>query len=303
MSFISVRNLTKVYNKKVPQFWLKSLIHPKYVSFKAVDSLSFEIEEGEIFGLLGPNGAGKTTTIQLMCGLLFPTKGSVLIDGLPLNSNFRKLSNRFNVLFADKMLYNRLTGKDNLVYYGNLYTVPDPQKRANELLELMELTQWKDSYVEHYSLGMRMKLALARALINDPEILYLDEPTLGLDVRNAEFVRNLLKKLNRTLVLTTHYLNEAIALCDRIGILKKGKIEYLDSPSNLKKRYARTRTFLLDTDNNDAVKEILQTNPYIEEIKEKNMKLEIVIKNCDNYFEVLSDISDFKLFEFSEQKT
>ncbi|MHA1278824.1 MAG: ATP-binding cassette domain-containing protein, partial [Candidatus Helarchaeota archaeon] len=158
-------------------------------------------------------------------------------------------------------------------------------------------------FVEFFSLGMRMKLALARSLLNKPKILYLDEPTLGLDVKNAEFVRGLLKKLNCTILLTTHYLNEAILLCDRIGILQKGKLIHIGTPEELKKRNLSQRVFLINTNDNKAVKEILIENPLIDEIIEKNRRLELYLKSCENYFDILKDIQKFKLFEFQELKT
>ena len=303
MSIIKVENLTKVFKKQLHRNFLKALILPKYENFIAVDSISFEIKKSETFGLLGPNGAGKTTTIKLLCGLEYPTTGNIFIDGLDLKTNFNIICGRFNVLFSDKLLYNRLSAFDNLVFYGNLYSIENPEERAEQLIELVGLMPWKDQYIESFSLGMRMKLALARALINDPEIVYLDEPTLGLDVKNAEFVRDFLKKLDRTILLTTHYLNEAIMLCDRIGILQNGKLIHFDTPENLKKQRASQRSFLIDTNDNQAVRKILKANPMVENIIEKNMKLEIFIRNCDDYFKVLNDIQGFKLYQFQELKT
>ena len=300
---ITVKNLTKIFKKQVPQFWLKSLLLPKYEDFKAVDSISFEIKKGEIFGLLGPNGAGKTTTIRMLCGIEYPSGGTISIDGLELQSHYRQICEKFNVLFSDKLLYNRLTAYDNLVFYANLYPIGDPEKRAKELLEFMDLIAWKDQYVENFSLGMRMKLALARTLVNDPELLYLDEPTLGLDVKNAETIRTLLKTFNRTILLTTHYLNEAIALCNRIGILQHGKLMYIDTPANLKRIYTENRAFLIDTNDNQAAKKILAKNSYVKSIEERNTKLEIYLKKCENYFDILNDIKHLKLIEFQELNT
>jgi len=300
---IKVENLTKIFKKQVPQFWLKSIIHPKFEKFKAVDSVSFEIKKGETFGLLGPNGAGKTTTIRMLCGIEHPSGGTIYIDGLELERHFRQISEKFNVLFSDKLLYNRLTAYDNLVFYANLYSIGDPEKRAKELLEFMGLMPWKDQYIEHFSLGMRMKVALARTLINDPEILYLDEPTLGLDVKNAEVIRNYLKTLNRTILMTTHYLNEAIILCDRIGIIQHGKLKYIDTPENLKRIYAENRVFLIDTNDNQSAKRILTKNSFVKTIIDRNDKLEVQITKCENYFDILNDIQQLKLIQFQELNT
>ncbi|NVM54127.1 MAG: ABC transporter ATP-binding protein [Candidatus Helarchaeota archaeon] len=305
MSIIKVENLTKVFKRNIHGNLLKRLLFPKYERFKAVDSISFKIEKGETFGLLGPNGAGKTTAILMLCGLEYPTGGVIYIDGLNihLNNNYNRINGKFNVLFSDKLLYNRLTAFDNLVFYANLYGIEEPEKRAEELLNLVDLNQWQDQYVENFSLGMRMKLALARALVNDPEILYLDEPTLGLDVKNSEFVRNFLTKLDCTIVLCTHYLNEAIMLCDRIGILQKGKLVHIGTVEELKKIHAGHRFFTLDTDDNQSVKKILKNNPLVMSIVEKNSKLELEIGLCDNFFEILNDIKEYKLYQFQELKT
>jgi len=303
MAMIKVESLSKIYKKTIPQFWLKSLIFPKYERFLAVNSISFEIEKKEIFGLLGPNGAGKTTTIQMLCGIEYPTSGTIYIDGMELQSNYKKICEKFNVLFSDKLLYNRLTAYDNLLFFANLYSIEDPESRVDELFKMIELEKWKDQYVEFFSLGMRMKLAIARALLNNPELLYLDEPTLGLDVRNAEFVRELLRKLDCTILLTTHYLNEAIMLCDRIGILREGKLVHIGAPEELKKRNLSQRVFLINTNDNETVQEILAENPLIDEIVKKNKKLEVYLKSCDDYFDILREIQGFKLFEFQELKT
>jgi len=300
---VKAENLTKIYKKSLPQFWLKSLIRPKFENFKAVDSISFEIKKGETFGLLGPNGAGKTTTIRMLCGIEHPTNGTIYIDGLELESHFRQISEKFNVLFSDKLLYNRLTAYDNLLFYANMYSIGDPENRAKELLEFMDLIPWKDQFIENFSLGMRMKVALARTLINDPEILYLDEPTLGLDIKNAEIIRNFLKTLKRTILLTTHYLNEAITLCDRIGILQHGKLVYIDTPDNLKRIHGENRVFLLDTSDNQTAKKVLTENPYVRSILDKNMKLEVHLTKCENYFDILNDIQDLKLLQFQEVNT
>lgn len=305
MSIIKVENLTKVFKKYISRNFIKRLLFPKYENFKAVDSISFEVEKGETFGLLGPNGAGKTTTILMLCGLEYPTAGVIYVNGLNINmkNNFNQICGKFNALFSDKLLYNRLTALDNLVFYANLYTIEDPEKKAEELLDLVDLTPWKDQYVENFSLGMRMKLALARAIINNPDILYLDEPTLGLDVKNAEFVRNFLQKLDCTILLTTHYLNEAIMLCERIGVLRKGKLVHVGTPEVLKKIHADQRSFLIDTNDNQSVKKILADNPLVEEIFEKNDNLEVHIKQCNDYFEILNDLRDYKLYQFQELKT
>ena len=303
MDMVEVENVTKIFKRQLNRNWVKALIRPRYEEFKAVDSISFKIKKGETFGLLGANGAGKTTTIKMLCGLEHPSNGKIFIDGLELEPNFRRICEKFNVLFGDTMLYNRITAYDNLIFYSNIYSIENPEKKTNELLELVDLGSWKDQYVENFSLGMRMKLAIARSLINNPELIYLDEPTLGLDVNNAEFIRNMLQELDCTILLTTHYLNEAIMLCDRIGILLKGKLVHIGTPEDLKKVHADKRSIQIHTNDNNAVKKILEKNPLVTKITEKNKRLEVDIKGCENYFDILSEIQDYKLHQFLELKT
>lgn len=205
---------------------IMNLFFPTKTTIRAVDNISLSIEQNEIFGLLGPNGAGKTSLIKLMTGLLNPTSGTVKIFSQPIE----KQKHNIGLMLGYDMIYYRLTGYDNLKYFGQIYGVKDYDQRISELSKLLGLNQRLDNYVENYSLGMKSKLALARALIHDPKILFLDEPTLGLDPAISQEIRKYIKKINKTVFLTTHYVEEAMQLCNRIAIMHKGQIIKMNAP-------------------------------------------------------------------------
>jgi len=231
-----------------------------YGAVHAVDGISFAVAEGEIFGLLGHNGAGKTTTIRMLTGRTRPTAGRASIAGFDVVAELDQIKPIINLVFEDANLYERLTGRDNLAMFARLYGVP--VSRADELLEMLDLTEAAKRRVKTYSTGMKQRLVIARALINSPKVLFLDEPTRGLDPASARELRELIVKLaagGTTVVLTTHYMNEADELCDRVAFLKEGKIVALDSPQELKLKYGRRAAKVL-LDNREE-REIDLTSP------------------------------------------
>ena len=232
---IIAEHLCKVFNIT------KGIIRRTKTQVTAVKDVSFEVEYGELFGLIGPNGAGKTTTIKMLTTMLIPTSGKATVLGYDQQKNIRKIREKIGiVLGGERGLYTRVSAIDNLRYFADLYGVPANvrDKRVKELLEFMGLSERARDRVETYSKGMKQRLHLARGLINDPELIFLDEPTVGLDPEIARDTRNMIRELTqkgKTILLTTHYMFEADELCKRVAVIRNGEIVALDTPSGLKK--------------------------------------------------------------------
>ncbi|MEM2911263.1 MAG: ATP-binding cassette domain-containing protein [Candidatus Bathyarchaeia archaeon] len=210
----------------------------KFEDVVAVDGVSFKVAKGELFGLLGPNGAGKTTTVNILCGLLKPTSGFAFVGGYDVQKENAKVKELIGVCPQETAIYPYLTGVENVELFGNLYALDKNmlEARRDMLLGKMGLTQDAKRRVEKYSGGMKRRLSLILALIQDPEILFLDEPTVGMDPQSRRAVWDFMgemKKEGKTIFLTTHYMEEAEALCDRVGIIDHGKLIALDSPMEL----------------------------------------------------------------------
>ncbi|MGI0023031.1 MAG: ATP-binding cassette domain-containing protein [Nitrososphaeraceae archaeon] len=218
---------------------VKNLVK-KYGDFYALNGLSFEVNENEIFGLLGPNGAGKTTLIHILATLLKPTKGGAVVNGYDVLHNATKVRESIGVVFQAPSSDDILTGYENLKIHALLYGIPrgTREKRISDMLKLVGLEGRKNDQVKKYSGGMRRRLEIARGLLHHPKVLFLDEPTLGLDPQSREsmwtYIKEIVTEEKVTIILTTHYMEEADMLCDRIGFISNGKIIALNSPSNLK---------------------------------------------------------------------
>ncbi len=227
-----------------------------YGAVRAVDGISFSVAAGEIFGLLGHNGAGKTTTIRMLTGRTKPNAGRATVAGFDVVTEREQIKPLINLVFEDQNLYERLTGRDNLEVFADLYDAP--RSRVAELLERVQLTDAAKRRVKTYSTGMKQRLLIARALINQPRLLFLDEPTRGLDPSSARELRDLVLQLSQagaTVFLTTHYMEEADELCDRVAFLSQGKIVAMDTPRNLKLRYGeRNAVVVLKDQREETVK-------------------------------------------------
>jgi ABC-2 type transport system ATP-binding protein len=216
----------------------------RFGNFTAIDNLSLIVKYGEIFGLIGPNGSGKTTTINIISGLSKPTSGQVVVLGNEITKDVHTVHASLGAVPQETALYEELSAWTNMSFHADLYGVvgSDRDKRITEMLNLVQLYERKDNPVSTFSGGMKRRLALARALLHDPQLLYLDEPTLGVDVQSRraiwDYIINLKEKKGKTVLLTTNYLEEANALCDRIAIIDHGKLVVLpNTPAELKQRY------------------------------------------------------------------
>jgi ABC-2 type transport system ATP-binding protein len=246
--------------------------------FTAVDGVDLQIAQGEIFGLLGPNGAGKSTTIRMLCTLLEPTGGTAHVNGFDILRQPTQVRQSLGtVLAGERSIYWKLTGRENLEYFAALYHLPPAvaRQRINELLERMEISDRANELVEKYSTGMRQRIALSKALLARPPILLLDEPTLGLDPQAARRVRELIAELKaegHTILLTTHYMEEADQLSDRIGIIDQGKIIALDTPAGLKQRIDQHEIVHMEVSGwNTALNTLLEALPNTSNLIVKNM--------------------------------
>jgi len=267
MVAIEVRNLTRKFN-----------------GFTAVDNINFEVKKGELFGLLGPNGAGKTTTINMLSTLLTPTSGHAKVSGYDIIKERDNVRRNIGIVFQEPALDNKLTGRENLEFHAMMYGMNKEErgKRIAEVLELVELSDKANVLVENYSGGMKRRLEIARGLIHKPKVLFLDEPTLGLDAQTRRHIWDYIKRLNRecniTIILTTHYMEEADYLCDRIAIIDHGKIIAMDTPKRLKDKLGGDIiTFELEGNSNEFMNAVNKLR-FVESVKKHDGKLTVMVE-------------------------
>ena len=268
-------------------------ITKKFGDFTAVDSVSLNIGEGELFGLLGPNGAGKTTTIGMLSTMTNVTSGSAKLNGTDVSEQdtIRKM---IGIVFQDPSLDDELTGRENLDFHGRLYHMPGElrKKRIDDVLKLVQMDDKADMKTKTYSGGMKRRLEIARGLMHHPKILFLDEPTLGLDPQTRRNIWEHIQRLNKeeklTIILTTHYMEEADYLCDRIAIIDHGKIIALDTPANLKNVMGGD---VLTLDTEAKLKEMLDFE-WIKEIKIFDGKLNVTVMNGEKAIPQIMAVAD-----------
>ncbi|PWR69838.1 ATP-binding cassette domain-containing protein [Methanospirillum lacunae] len=280
---ILVKDLTKKFNDLV-----------------AVNHISFEIEQGEIFGLLGPNGAGKTTTLSMLATMQKPTSGLATIQGKNVEKDEDGVRKAIGIVFQDQSLDEELTAGENMDFHGRLYRIPTEirKQRIDELLRLVELHERKNDIVKTFSGGMRRRLEIARGLLHHPSVLFLDEPTLGLDpqTRNHlwQYIATLSKEKNISIILTTHYMEEADRLCDRIAIIDHGTIIALDTPENLKNGIGGD-IITISTPEFEKASKIL-TEPWITNLEIYNDEVRISLQNAEQHIsEVITALNQYQI--------
>ena len=316
MNIISVKNLSKTFKKPIRgegiRGMIKTLFSRKYEEVRAVDGISFDIEEGEIVGYIGANGAGKSTTIKMMCGILHPTEGSVSVLGMDFTKNRQKINREMGVVFGQKtQLWWDIPLIETFKILKSIYEVPDEEyeERFNYLCDLLDMRPFLTQTVRSLSLGQRMRADFAAALIHSPKIVYLDEPTIGLDVLVKDKIRSAIKELNKkyniTVILTTHDMKDIEQLCNRIIIIDKGKILYDGSLANIKYRFGNTKTVFIPSNaglDHSALKE------KFEKITIETQEDKIAIKfsqddiNLDDFLLYIINtyhIKDFKIEDIS----
>ena len=264
---IQVENLTKKFN-----------------GFTAVDQITFTVKTGELFGLLGPNGAGKTTTINMLSTLLKATSGYGEVSGYDISRNKNNIRRSIGVVFQEPALDIKLTGKENLEFHAMMYGIEkeERKRRIKGVLKLVELTEKEKVLVEKYSGGMKRRLEIARGLIHEPNVLFLDEPTLGLDAQTRRHIWDYIKRLNKeggvTIILTTHYMEEADFLCDRIAIMDRGKFVAMDTPGRLKDILGGDVVFLEIERNADALVNQIKSLDWIKNITRHDENLSLTME-------------------------
>lgn len=274
---IHVQNLTKIYGKLI-----------------AVDHINFDVYKGEIFGFLGPNGAGKTTTLRMLTGIIKPNQGKADILGFNIQKEPLKAKQNIGVVPETSNAYVDLSAWQNMMLMSELYGIPkkEAERRSKSLLERLNLYDRRNDKVKGFSKGMKQRLILCMALVNDPQIIFLDEPTSGLDVHSSLLIRDILQEFpdhNKTIFLTTHNMDEANYLCDRVAIINKGKIAAIDRPGNLKNTIKKLKSIEVSFDKTVNIQK-LSTIPNINEVRKEGDKF---IIDTDNINDLIHSVTNF----------
>jgi len=269
----------------------------------ALKNINLNVKRGEIFGLLGPNGAGKTTMVSILTTLIQPTDGYAIVLNRNILTNPRYIKRNIGLMLGADMIYYRMTGYKNLKFFCKIYGIKDYKQKINNLAERFGLINWLNQLVENYSSGMKVKIALARVLLTDPKILFLDEPMLGLDPTFVNELINILLKLNKTIFLTSHQMNVVQKLCDRIAFLKNGEIITVDTRENFMKilKEKKVRLYVKISSKQDKFINQLKNLDFISDIKTENEKILITIPNESYYPKLFENLKNFPIIQINEQ--
>ncbi|MFX1328524.1 MAG: ATP-binding cassette domain-containing protein [Promethearchaeota archaeon] len=291
-------------NKIIETFNLSKIYHLKDRNFiQALDDVNIKINEGEKFGLLGPNGAGKTTMISILSTLIQPSSGYAIIDGENILKNPYRVKSKIALMLGNDMIYYRITGYANLKFFCKIYGVKDYKIKIKQVAQEFEIENWLNEYVERYSSGMKCKLSLCRVLLTDPKILFLDEPTLGLDVKTTKFIIDKLKNLNKTIFLTSHNMDVVDKLCSKIAFINNGKIIKSGSKEELRKLLQKQiNVFVRIDDNKNALKEELERQDFITQISNEETGLKIELLERTYYKKLFSILEKYEITKIQEME-
>ncbi|MFX0000775.1 MAG: ATP-binding cassette domain-containing protein [Candidatus Hodarchaeota archaeon] len=267
----------------------------------ALNNVNLKVKKGEIFGLLGPNGAGKTTMVSILTTLIQPTSGYATILEHNILKNPWFIKNNVGLMLGGTMIYYRMTGYRNLKFFCNLYGIKNFKSKIKEIAENVNLTDWLDQYVEHYSTGMKVKLALARVMLIDPKILFLDEPMVGLDPNSVREMIEIILGLNKTIFLTSHQMNIVERLCDRIAFLKQGEILKVDNQENFKRILKEKINIRIQVrDNKDKLMKCLNSLEFTENVEDAGEFIYFSVLNEKYYQELFDFLKDYPIIQFNE---
>jgi len=273
-------------------------------SITALNKVNISIKEGEIFGLLGPNGAGKTTLISILTTLLQPTSGYAIIDGYNLMKNPNQAKARISLMLESDMLYYRITGYDNLKFFCKIYGVSNYKEKINKIAKEFGLEKWLNQYVENFSTGMKMKLAFCRTLLLERSIIFLDEPTVGLDVNTVSFITKRIKDINKTVFLSSHNMNVIEKLCDRIAFINQGEILKIGTQEYIKNLMRKEINIDIEIPKNkNKLKSELEKHNFINNIVDKNNFLTISLKKRENFKDLFSILQNYEVTRFIERES
>ncbi|MBN1216053.1 MAG: ABC transporter ATP-binding protein [Candidatus Lokiarchaeota archaeon] len=291
-NIIETFNLTKSYHLK-----------KRKTSILALDDVNIKIKEGEKFGLLGPNGAGKTTMVSILTTLMQPTRGYVIIDGFNILNDPIAVRNKIVLMLGNEMIYYRITGYDNLKFFCKIYQIPNYKEKIYNIAKEFNIEKWLNEYVERYSMGMKVKLSLCRTLLLDPKIYFLDEPTFGLDVKTVNFIVNKLKKLNKTIFLTSHNMNVVEKLCDRIAFINNGKIQAIGDKDYLKTIMKQKIELIIEIlENKKELISKLEEVSFITNVNEHKNGILVELDERNNYSKLLSILQNYKILSIKESE-
>ncbi|MBD3340685.1 MAG: ATP-binding cassette domain-containing protein [Candidatus Lokiarchaeota archaeon] len=290
-SIIETVNLTKEYSLKVGG------------KIKALNNVSFNIEEGEIFGLLGPNGAGKTTLVSILATLIQPTSGKAKVLGYDIIKNPKNIKSKIGLMLGDEMIYYRMTGMDNLKFFTRLYRIKNKAIKIREITETLGIYNKMEEYVSNYSRGQKLRLALSRVLLIEPEILFLDEPLLGLDPKTTRELIDILQGLNKTILLTSHQMHIVQQLCKRIAFLNKGSIIKIDNQENfinMLSQFIRVRFEINKKGEKKELKRELKSLDFINKISRRKGGYIVSMSDRKNYPDLLTCLGKYPVQKVQE---